>query len=150
MKLTKEQKVLLSTLKEVKKVLDKHYLKEYVKIHKDIGTISFPAGIIIPSDDRLNWMLTIDYSWMENTNDDEHGVFGVMSLMYTVKDLSILLPNLDFDPGFYTIFNNDGEYAGTLGNSDILDRMQETGLYYSAAKTVLEREIIEKNKEKSE
>jgi len=143
-------KQLQLKLKEVKKVISKHFIAKYVTIHEEPGTVSFPGGIIIPSDDISSWLLSLDFDWLENTNDDSHGVFSILTVLSVVRDLSTLLPNLELDTGYYPIFDNDGNFVDTLSNNSILEEMQESDLFYSAAKAVLEREIIEKNSEKSE
>jgi len=143
-------KQLQQKLKEIKKVISKHVISKYVTIHEESRTVSFPGGIIIPVDDASIWLFSLDFDWLENTNDDSHGVFGILTVLSIVRDLAILLSNLEFDTGYYPIFDNDGNFVDTLSNNDILEEMQKSDLFYSAAKAVLEREIIEKSKEKIE
>jgi hypothetical protein len=141
------QKEIQQKLKEAKKAISKSFIKKYVTIY-DNNTISFPGGMLMLLDDSNIWLLSVDYGYLENENDDAHGIFGMMSLFFTIKELTKVLPDLVFDSGYYCVFGNDGQYVDSLYNDEILIEMNKSGLFYSAAKAVLERQIIEKNEEK--
>jgi hypothetical protein len=141
------QKEIQQKLKEAKKAIDKSFVKKYVTIYKN-ETIGFPGGMFMYLNESDSWLLSIDYGWLENDRDDAHGIFGVMSLFYTIKELSKIFPDLEFDSGYYPVFDNDGQFIEVLYNDEILIEMKKSGLFYSAAKAVLERQIIDKNEEK--
>lgn len=151
MKLTKikPSKIKPETIfKQVQKIFQKHFNKKYVCLDKKLETLNCPAGFLIY--EKGLWLFALDYTWHENTNDDEHGIFANLTMNYLVRDLALIIPDIEFTFGYHIVFDNDGNYVDTLYNEEILKKMQETDLFYSAAKTVLEREIIEKSKEKSE
>jgi hypothetical protein len=138
-------KSISEILKQVKKIASKHVDKKSIIIEKDVLTC--PIGCLYLFKNK--WLFALDYSWKEDVYDSFFTVDNMMSISYFIRDLSLIIPDVEFNYGYYLVFNNEGEFCDSLFNSDIIDYMQENKVFYSVARTILEREIIEKNREKS-
>jgi len=141
----KNKSSINETLKQLKKIMNKYFIKDFVGSYAKYGTAWCPLGMFIHIEDDL-WFFSVEYNWIEPI--EEMTVDYFMILQYMLKDVIKIIPNLEFSSGDYCIFDDDGNYVGNLQNDDILKHMKENELEYSVAKQILTQKLILEFEEK--
>jgi hypothetical protein len=132
-------------LKKIKKVLVKYFSSKYVSANEEFNVVASPVGKFIKIKNK--WFFSFDFSNIYELECEENIIDNQMLILSIIRDISQFIPDLKFTLGFHSIYDNDGYYSDLIFNDDILDYMYENGTNFSASKTILANEIINKNKE---
>lgn len=126
------------SLSDIKKILTKYYNKKYIVIDKKYNVIRHPLGWIVKDDNC--WILSTNRNFIEEKSVE--AITDFTTINYIIRDLSQLIPDLEFDFGFYPVFNKDDIYVGCIFNEDIFNHMEENDMEYEISKNILESKAI--------
>lgn len=132
-------------LNKIKKVLHKYFSNRYISISDEYNLIASPIGKFLKV--KNQWLFSLDFSNIYDLNNEENIIDNQMFILSIIRDVSQFIPDLKFTLGFHSIYGDDMKYVDIIFNDDILDYMYENDTNFSATKTILANQIINKNKE---
>jgi hypothetical protein len=137
----------LVIFKKIEKIFKKHFNKDLIYFYKELGSIYCPAGVLLLDGDT--WVFSIDFDWIDNKEDSSEIIYFIYTYSNLLKNLFTIIPNLMFDLGHFSVFDENKNFVDTISNDEILEDIEKTGHFYSLSKHLLSQKLIVENEEKN-